>query len=43
MLQFFDVDEKYTKYLQGIDKQVLDIKYSSNNKFVWNCIGDKWF
>ena len=34
MLQFFDVDEKYTKYLQGIDKQVPDIKYSSNNKFV---------
>ena len=34
MIQFFDVDDKYTTYLQSIDRQVPNIKYTSNNKFV---------
>ena len=34
MIQFFDLDDKYTTYLQSIDRQVPNIKYTSNNKFV---------
>lgn len=34
MIQFFDVDSKYTTYLQSIDNKVPNIKYTSNNKFV---------
>lgn len=34
MIKFYDIDEKYVKYLQTIDSQVPDIHYSTNNKFV---------
>lgn len=34
MLKFYDIDENYVKYLQSIDKQVPNIHYSTNNKFV---------
>lgn len=31
---FYDVDEKYIQFLKKLDKQVPDVKYDSNNKFV---------
>ena len=34
MLKFYDIDENYIKFLKTIDKQVPDVKYDSNNKFV---------
>lgn len=34
MLKFYDIDEKYIKFLKTIDKQVPNVKYDSNNKFV---------
>lgn len=34
MLKFYDIDERYINFLKTIDKQVPDIKYESNNKFV---------
>jgi protein AbiQ len=34
MLKFYDVNEDYVKYLQKHDKQIPNIKYESNNKFV---------
>lgn len=34
MLKFYDIDENYVKYLQKIDKQVPNICYETNNKFV---------
>ncbi len=34
MLKFYDIDEKYVKYLQTIDRQVPNIHYDSYNKFV---------
>lgn len=34
MLKFYDIDENYVKYLQTIDKQIPNIHYSSNNKFI---------
>ena len=34
MLKFYDIDENYIKYLQTIDRQVPNIHYSTNNKFV---------
>jgi len=34
VLKFYDVDNNYVKYLQSHDKQIPNILYSSNNKFV---------
>lgn len=34
MFRFYDIDENYVKYLQTIDKQIPNIHYTSNNKFV---------
>lgn len=34
MLKFYDVDEQYVKYLQRIDKQIPNISYTTNNKFI---------
>lgn len=34
MLKFYDIDEDYVKYLQTIDKQIPNIHYCSNNKFI---------
>lgn len=34
MIAFYDIDEEYIKFLKSYDKQVPDIKYESNNKFV---------
>ena len=33
-MKFYDIDENYVKYLQTIDKQIPNIHYSTNNKFV---------
>lgn len=34
MLRFYDIDENYIQFLKTIDRQVPDVKYDSNNKFV---------
>ena len=34
MFKFYNIDEDYVKYLQKIDKQVPNIHYRTNNKFV---------
>lgn len=34
MLKFYDVEENYINYLKTIDRQIPDIRYSTNNKFV---------
>ena len=34
MLKFYDIDKEYINYLKTFDKQVPNIAYSSNNKFV---------
>lgn len=34
MLNFYDVDEKYIAFLKQFDRQVPDIRYDNNNKFV---------
>lgn len=34
MLRFYDIDEKYIQFLKTIDRQVPNVKYDSNNKFV---------
>lgn len=34
MIYFYDVDENYINYLKTIDRQIPDIKYNTNNKFV---------
>ena len=34
MLKFYDIDENYIQFLKTIDRQVPDVKYDSNNKFV---------
>lgn len=34
MLKFYDIDKEYINYLKTFDKQVPNITYSSNNKFV---------
>lgn len=34
MLKFYDIDENYVKYLQSIDKQIPNISYNTNNKFI---------
>lgn len=34
MLKFYDIDEKYVDFLKAFDRQVPNIRYDSNNKFV---------
>ncbi len=34
MIGFYDIDKDYIKYLKTLDKQVPNIEYTSNNKFV---------
>ncbi len=34
MLKFYDIDKEYINFLKTFDKQVPNIAYSSNNKFV---------
>lgn len=34
MLKFYDIDKDYIKFLKTIDRQVPNIEYNSNNKFV---------
>lgn len=34
MIKFYDIDENYVKFLQKIDRQIPNIHYSTNNKFV---------
>lgn len=34
MLKFYDITEDYVKYLQTIDRQIPNIHYNTNNKFV---------
>lgn len=43
MLKFYDVDEEYVKFLQTIDGQVPNIKYSGNNKFVCGVVLNIYF
>lgn len=40
MLKFYDVDENYINYLKSIDRQIPDISYSTNNKFVCGIVLD---
>jgi len=39
-MKFYDIDEAYIDYLKTIDRQVPDIKYTSNNKFVCGVVLD---
>lgn len=34
MLKFYDIDENYVNFLKTLDRQVPNIVYTSNNKFV---------
>ena len=34
MLRFYDVDERYVQFLKTLDKQIPNIGYDTNNKFV---------
>ena len=34
MLKFYDIDKDYVKFLKTLDRQVPNIEYTSNNKFV---------
>ena len=34
MISFYDIDEDYIQFLKKYDRQVPDVKYDSNNKFV---------
>ena len=34
MIRFYDIDSNYVDYLRSIDKQIPNINYDSNNKFV---------
>ncbi|MCL2054160.1 MAG: type III toxin-antitoxin system ToxN/AbiQ family toxin [Oscillospiraceae bacterium] len=34
MLKFYDIDESYVKFLQSYDKQIPNISYTGNNKFL---------
>lgn len=40
MLNFYDVDENYIKYLQTIDKQIPNISYETHNKFTCGTVLD---
>ena len=33
-MKFYDIDENYVKFLQSIDRQIPNIHYGTNNKFV---------
>ena len=34
MIEFYDIDENYINFLKTFDKQVPNVTYDSNNKFV---------
>ena len=38
MLKFYDINENYVEYLQTIDRQIPNIGYSTNNKFICGII-----
>jgi len=40
MLKFYDVEENYINYLKTIDRQIPDIAYTTNNKFVCGIVLD---
>ena len=40
MLKFYDVEENYINYLKTIDRQIPDITYTTNNKFVCGIVLD---
>lgn len=40
MIKFYDIDEGYVRFLQTVDKQVPNIHYSTNNKFVCGIVLD---
>ena len=40
MLKFYDIDENYIQFLKTIDRQVPDVKYDSNNKFLCGIVLD---
>ena len=40
VLKFYDIDKDYINFLKTIDKQVPNIEYASNNKFVCGIVLD---
>lgn len=40
MIRFYDIDQDYVNYLKTIDRQIPNIHYSSNNKFVCGIVLD---
>lgn len=40
MLRFYDIDEKYVQFLKALDRQVPNIRYDTNNKFVCGVVLD---
>lgn len=40
MIGFYDIDKEYVKFLKTYDKQVPNIEYSTNNKFVCGVVLD---
>lgn len=40
MLRFYDVDKDYIDYLKTIDRQIPNVSYDSNNKFVCGVVFD---
>ena len=40
MIKFYDVEENYINYLKTIDRQIPNIAYSTNNKFVCGIVLD---
>lgn len=40
MLKFYDIDKDYVRFLKTFDKQVPNIEYTSNNKFVCGIVLD---
>ena len=43
MIKFYDIDENYVKFLQKIDRQIPNIHYSTNNKFVCGVVLKYWW
>ncbi len=41
MLNFYDVDISYANFLRKFDSRVPQIKYNTNNKFVWCCFENR--
>ena len=41
MLKFYDVDISYANFLRNFDTRVPQIKYNTNNKFVWCCFENR--